>query len=135
VIVRVGLAVLAVWETFLGIYTQFLPRSFYDNFPTVDLTPPYSEHFLRDFGGATLGLAVVLWGAVIWPQRKLVVIALVAYLAFALPHFIFHIEHLEATTAIEAIVLVLTLGFLVLLALALLAITLFRRPKPATIVE
>jgi hypothetical protein len=29
--------------------------------PTVDLTPPYSEHLFRDFGGATLGIAVVIW--------------------------------------------------------------------------
>ena len=35
---------------------------------------------MRDFGGATLGLALVLGAAGIWLERRLVVVALLAYL-------------------------------------------------------
>lgn len=44
----------------VGLWNQVLPRSFYDHFPTVALTPPYSGHFARDFGGATLGIVAAL---------------------------------------------------------------------------
>ena len=62
-LLRPGLVVLAAVEWVLGLWTAFFPRSFYDDYPTVDLTPPFSEHLFRDFGGATLGLAVVLGAA------------------------------------------------------------------------
>ena len=85
-LLRPGLALLAAVEGVLGLWTLLFPASFYDHVPTVDLTPPYSEHLLRDFGGATLGLAVVLTAAAIWLERRLVVVALLAYLSFSAPH-------------------------------------------------
>ncbi|HEY0688628.1 MAG TPA: hypothetical protein VGD71_06255, partial [Kribbella sp.] len=65
-VLRIGLVVLAANELVLGFWTALFPESFYNDVPTVDLTPPYSEHLFRDFGGATLGIAVVLIAAVIW---------------------------------------------------------------------
>ena len=59
-LLRPGLALLAAVEVALGLWTLLFPASFYIDVPTVDLTPPFSEHLFRDFGGATLGLAVVL---------------------------------------------------------------------------
>ena len=41
-------------------------------------TRPFSEHPFHDFGGATLGLAVVLIAAAIRTERRLVVVALLA---------------------------------------------------------
>jgi hypothetical protein len=38
--------------------------------------PAFSEHLMRDFGGATLGLALVLGAAGIWLERRLAVVAL-----------------------------------------------------------
>jgi hypothetical protein len=61
---------MAVVELMLGFWTLLFPRTFYYDVPTIDLTPPYSEHLLRDFGGATLGLAVVLGAAAIWLERR-----------------------------------------------------------------
>jgi hypothetical protein len=120
--IRLVLGSLLATELIIGAWAQYFPASFYRDFPTVDLTPPYSEHLLRDFGGATLGLAVVIGAAVIWPQTKLVIIASCAYLIFAVPHLVFHLEHLETATAVQVVLLVGEL--VVATALAVLAIVL-----------
>jgi hypothetical protein len=95
-LLRPGLALLAAVEVGLGLWTLLFPASFYADVPTVDATPPFSEHLFRDFGGATLGLAVVLAGAAMWTERRLIVVALLAYLAFSGPHLVFHLGHLPA---------------------------------------
>jgi hypothetical protein len=93
-VIRTALLVLAALQLVLGVWTSLFPRSFYEDVPTVDWTPPYSGHLFRDFGGATLGLAIVLLAAAFWMDRRLVILALAAYLAFSVPHAIFHSEHL-----------------------------------------
>jgi hypothetical protein len=121
-LLRAGLALMTVVELVLGFWTLRLPRVFYYDVPTIDLTPPYSEHLLRDFGGATLGLAVVLGAAAIWLERRLVIVALFAYLAFSVPHLVFHIGHLHGATGVEAVVLVGLLAAAVALPLLLLVL-------------
>lgn len=92
--VRYVLVVFAAYQVVLGLALTFFPAEFY-KLPTVDWTPPYSEHLFRDFGGATLGLAIVLIAAAVRFDRLLTVVALLAYLAFAVPHLFFHLGHLE----------------------------------------
>lgn len=128
-VVRLGLATLALIQLVTGVWMQFFPASFYNDFPTVDLTPPFSEHFLRDFGGATLGLAVVIGAASIWLDRRLVLVALVAYLAYSVPHLVFHLGHLHGASSLDVVFIVLTLGGSVLLPLAVLLLSL-RMPAP-----
>lgn len=127
-LLRVGVALLAVIEVVLGFWTAFFPESFYA-LPTLDLTPPFSEHLMRDFGGATLGLAVVLIAATIWPETKLVIVALAAYLAFSVPHFVFHVLHVDGATALQATILLTLLGFAVVLP-ALLIVVAVRVSRP-----
>jgi hypothetical protein len=122
-LLRPGLVLLAAVEWVLGLWTAFAPRSFYEDVPTVDLTPPFSEHLMRDFGGATLGLAIALTAAAVWLERRLVVVALLAYLAFAVPHLMFHVGHLDGATSLESTVLTVLLVGAVVLPLALLALT------------
>jgi hypothetical protein len=105
VLVRIGLAVLTANELMIGLWNQFWPASFYANFPTVDLTPPFSEHYARDFGGTSLGIGIILLIALIRPQPLLVLSGSLAYTVFAIPHFVFHLEHLEGATGFEAITL------------------------------
>jgi hypothetical protein len=119
---RLGLSILALIELVLGVWTLGFPESFYRDVPTVDLTPPYSEHLFRDFGGATLGLGIVLTAAAIWPETRLVVVALVAFLAFSAPHLVFHLGHLHGATPVEAVVLTSGLTALVVLPLALIGV-------------
>lgn len=119
---RLGLSMLALIELVLGIWTLGFPESFYRDVPTVDLTPPYSEHLFRDFGGATLGLGIVLAAAAIWPETRLVIVALVAFLAFSAPHLAFHLGHLHGATPVEAVVLTSGLTALMVVPLALIGV-------------
>ena len=120
---RAGLIVLAGVELLLGGWTLLFPAGFYADVPTVDLTPPFSEHLFRDFGGATLGLAVVLGAAAVMLDRLLVRVALCAYLAFSLPHLVFHLGHLSGASAVEAVVLVGLLVASVVLPVVLLLVS------------
>jgi ethanolamine transporter EutH len=119
---RLGLWALCGVEAVLGVWTQFFPHSFYTTVPTVDLTPPFSEHLMRDFGGATLGIALVL-GVAAWTLDRLVVrCALGAYLVFAVPHFVFHVTHLHHFSVAESVVLTAVLAASVVVAAGLLIV-------------
>lgn len=123
---RIGLSLLALIELVLGVWTLGFPESFYNDVPTVDLTPPYSEHLFRDFGGATLGLAIVLAAAAIWPETRFVITALLAYLAFSAPHLVFHLGHLHGATVGEAVLLASGLAVLVVVPIALIGVAVVR---------
>src|SRR4029453_895720 len=115
-----GLALPGAVQVVLGLWTLLFPASFYTDVPTVDLTPPFGEPLFRDFGGAPLGLAAALTAAAVWTERRLVVVALLAYLAFSAPHLVFHLGHLEGAGDTAATVLVVVLTASVVLPLALL---------------
>ena len=122
-VVRGGLVILALSELVIGVWQQFLPESFYRDFPTVQLTPPYSEHLVRDVGGGTIALAIVLAAAAWWLEKRLVAVALIAYLAWAVPHLVFHLAHLHDASPADATFLAVSLGGSVLLPVVLLAVT------------
>ena len=121
-VVRIGLIALATIQWTTGLWMQLLPESFYRDFPTVDLTPPFSEHLLRDFGGASVGLAVVITAAAVWMDARLTVIALLAYLAYSVPHLVFHLGHLHDASSAQTAFIVISLGGSALLPSALLAL-------------
>ncbi|WBQ02183.1 DUF4345 family protein [Kribbella sp. CA-293567] len=95
-LLRPGLIVLGVIQLVVGTWTLFFPASFYNDVPTVDWTPPYSEHLFRDFGSTTLGIGIVVAAAAIWLERRLVIVALLAYLSYSVTHFAFHAHHLNS---------------------------------------
>lgn len=119
--VRTVLIILATFEVLLGLWLSIMPKTFYDHVPTVNWTPPYSDHLFHDFGGASLGLGIVLTAAAIRLDRFWTVIALVAFLAYAGPHFFFHLGHLEGDEALLSIGLAVVLALLVVLPLTALA--------------
>jgi len=120
VAIRISLAVLFLDEFVVGFWNQFFPQSFYENFPTVELTPPFSEHYARDFGSATLGIALLLAIALVVPRSVFVIPAALAYCTFAIPHFFFHLNHLHDATRGEAVLL--TAGNVIVAGLGLAAI-------------
>ncbi len=134
---RATLIQLGVIQGVLGTYALFFPRSFFEDFPFglnwVEVLPAYNEHLTRDVGGLFLATAVMLIAASIRLERRWVVISLVAFLSFSLPHTVWHAFNLEPYSAGNAIGNVVTLAATVLLPLG----TLFliakesRAPRPA----
>jgi hypothetical protein len=118
-LIRVGVLAVGVMAAVVGGWTAYFPRSFYEDVPTVDWTPPYSEHLFRDFGGASLGLALVLIAAAVWLERRIVVLALAAYLLWSGPHLIFHAGHLHEDSPLSTALMV-ALALLVLMPLLLI---------------
>ncbi len=69
-----------------------------------------------------LAVAVVLGVAAATLDRRLAATALVAYLVFALPHLVFHLNHLEPFGTADAAAQVVTLAAAAVLPLPLLAL-------------
>jgi hypothetical protein len=120
--VRAGLALFAVVETALGLWTSVLPRIFYDVVPGVDMLP-YNEHLLVDYGGMNLALALVFWVALARPRQVwMAETAFGAYLLFAVPHLAYHLGHLDGLDTGELLFTVISLSLSVLVPALLLVL-------------
>ena len=124
---RAGVWFLTFVETVVGLVATLAPLAFYEYVPWVDLVPPFSEHLMRDYGAMNLSLALVFGAAAITMERRLVQIALAAYLLFAIPHLIFHVTHLAHYTTAAAAAQTMVLMVAVLLPVVLLILTRQRR--------
>ena len=135
-VVRVVLAVWAIASVQLGIWATFAPRSFFDDYPGfgrhwVRVDGPYNEHLVRDFGALNLALAVVTIAALVTLSRPMVIAVAVAWLAWSVPHLVYHLRHLDVFSSTDDKVLnVVALSALPVLAVVVLVLTL-RRPAPA----
>ncbi len=92
---RVLMVLLAVPNVITGLWAVLSPQHWYDNFPgwapqLVAALPPYNEHLATDAGAGLLATGVVMGLAAAWPRREVVITAAVAFLAFSLPHFLWH---------------------------------------------
>ncbi len=92
---RVLMVLLAVPNVITGLWAVFSPQHWFDNFPgwapqLVAAFPPYNEHLATDAGSGLLATGLVMGLAALWPRREVVITAAVAFLAFALPHFLWH---------------------------------------------
>ena len=130
--VRVVLAVLAAVTVQLGIWATFAPRAFYDDYPGfgrewVRVNGPYNEHFVRDFGALNLAFAVVTIAALVTLSRPLVIAVAVAWLAWDVPHLVYHLRHLDVYATGDKVLNVIALVALPVLAVIVLVLTL-RRP-------
>jgi hypothetical protein len=123
---RATLVQLGVIQAVVGGWALFFPRSFFDDFPFglswVEVLPAYNEHLLTDFGGLFLATSVMLLGAAIWLERRLIIVTLCAYLAFSVPHTIWHAFNLEPYSTANAIANMVTLAATVVLPLGVLAL-------------
>jgi nucleoside-diphosphate-sugar epimerase len=118
-IMRAILAVLGLVSAELGIWATVAPRSFYDDFPGggrhwILLNGPYNEHFIRDFGGLNLALALLLLVAAWKFTPTLVRTAAGAALLFGVPHFVYHARHADVFSGSDKAVNILLLGLSVL---------------------
>ena len=134
-VVRVVLVVWAAVSVQLGIWATFAPRSFYDDYPGfgrewVHVNGPYNEHFVRNFGALNLALAVVTIAALVTLSRPMVIAVAVAWLAWSVPHLVYHLRHLDVFSTGDKVVNVFLLGSLPVLAVVVLVLTL-QRPARA----
>lgn len=125
-VLRIILLALAVPTVVVGVWAEFFPRSFYDDFPGtgrgwVSVDGPFNEHLVRDVGGLNLALGVVLTVAAVTLGSVMVRTAAVAALAFDVPHFVYHLFNLDSlATTSDKVGNVVTLGGAVALSLAAL---------------
>ena len=102
--VRLMLWILLISALGVGVQAEFFPRSFYDDFPFgrgwVAMDGRYNEHLIRDVGALNLALLVLTIGALFVGTRALVRITAIAWLAYSVPHLVYHLRHL--TTSMSA---------------------------------
>jgi len=94
--VRIGVfALLAVPQLVIGTWAVLAPESWFDSFPGFDprlvaADPPYNAHLATDAGAGFLATGLALAVAAVWGRRSGVIVALVAYAGFSVPHVLFH---------------------------------------------
>ncbi len=122
---RAALWILLLAAVSLGAWAQFAPHNFFEEFPFgrgwVAADGPYNEHLVRDFGGLNLALAVVTGAALFLRRTSVAVAAALAWLVFAVPHFVYHANHLEHYDGGDAAGNVIGTALLVVLPLVVLA--------------
>jgi nucleoside-diphosphate-sugar epimerase len=124
-----------------GLWIMLSPASFFSDFPGfghtwVSLDGPYNEHLLRDFGSLNLALSVVLLFALVRPQPRLVSAASLAVLAGTLPHFAYHLLHLDILpTDGDRVLQTVLLGLIPIVALWILSCVWLRPPLARDVVS
>lgn len=115
--VRLGVAVtLGVPQLVVGLWAVLAPKNWFESFPGFDprlvaAEPPYNEHLATDAGAGFLATGVVLLVAALWANRTAIHVALLAYVAFALPHVVYHLTNpADALSGFENVLNVVTLG-------------------------
>lgn len=134
-VLRAGLGLLAVTGTGVGLWAVLLPLSFYRGFPLpghawVARLPAYNAHLVTDVGALNLALAFGLAVAALTLEPLLVRTSLIGYQLYAIPHLVFHADHLAGFPPVDAAVQTALLCGEVVAPLALLALTM-RGPSRA----
>ena len=115
--VRLGIAVaMGGPQLLIGLWALLAPKNWFETFPGFDprvvaAEPPYNEHLSRDVGAGFLATGVVLVVAALWANRAAIHIALLAFVAFTVPHVLYHATNpARALTGVENAVNTLSLA-------------------------
>jgi hypothetical protein len=130
---RIALGYLGLVSLEIGLWAQFAPQSFFDDFPGlgrawVNVDGPYNEHLVRDVGGLNLGLAAVLIIALITLSRWTVIAASVASLLYGAPHLVYHIANHDGLDDSDVAISLGGLALFAVLAIALIVVAVRRSP-------
>jgi hypothetical protein len=128
------LVVLAVSAAYVGVWAMLAPAGFYRSFPGLGWTwvataGPYDEHLVRDVGELNLALLVVTVAAAIRPSRWNAVVAGLAWLAYGVPHLVFHATHVSGAERIQLVPLTAVVVLAALLLLPSRKVRAERRPE------
>jgi hypothetical protein len=125
---RAGLLFLLLASLSVGPWAQLAPGSFWEGFPGfgrswVSTDGPYNEHLVRDVGGLQLGMAVVLFAALLRPTGHLLRVAAFASVVWQAPHAVYHLVHAGdlpafADRVAQSVLLILALAVAVALLVA-----------------
>ncbi|MEP7201718.1 MAG: hypothetical protein ABI894_03860 [Ilumatobacteraceae bacterium] len=132
---RIAIGYLALVSLEIGVWAQFAPRSFFDDFPGlgrawVRVDGPYNEHLVRDVGGLNLGLAAVLIVALVTLSRTTVIAGSIASLLYGVPHLVYHIANHDGLDNGDVVI---SLGGLVLFAVLPILLIVVARRRPIDI--
>ena len=123
---RLILLVLGVPNVVAGAWAVLAPVDWYEGFPgwsprLVSALPPFNEHLVSDSGSGLLAVGLLALMAAWCLRRDVTVVATLGYLAFALPHAVFHLRHPAADLSTGANVAnTAVLWFAVLLVIVVL---------------
>jgi hypothetical protein len=122
---RIGLVILALSSGPIGLWATFAPRSFYDDFPGmgrhwVRLDGDYNHHLVTDFGALNMAITVVTIAALVYLTPALIRVASIAWLFYAVPHFVYHAGHLDPFGTSDKVMQLVGIGADIVIALALL---------------
>jgi hypothetical protein len=125
---RILLAGVAIPALEIGVWASLWPTSFFDHFPGggrawVQADGPYNEHLVRDVGGLYLALAIVIIAAAVHLRPGLVRVAAWAALVNGLPHFVYHLRHLDLYGTSDKIANAVSLGLATLAPVVVLLLT------------
>jgi len=128
---RAGLVILGLPQLAIGAWALISPSGWFDTFPGAGhhWLPdygPYNSHLATDVGATFLAIGLIMLVAAVWLERRVVQLALIGYLAYAIPHTIYHLANDHDIGGSDQVVNGVTLVLSVLLALTLLWLT--RRP-------
>jgi hypothetical protein len=130
--IRITLLIIGVGQALTGLQALLAPRSFFTDFPlgrgwVATLGDGYNEHLVVDVGSTFLALGGVLIFAAILLDRRVVQVALAAFLLYSLPHFVYHLTRLGDLPTGDDIANAVTTGITVVAPAALLLM--MRRPQ------
>lgn len=108
----------------VGTWAYFFPREFYDHFPAllgewISQDGPYNEHLIRDHGAQYLALGLASVFVLFRPSQVGCRLLGVAWTAFGVLHFIYHVTHLAHMSVPDQVSQVVVLAIAVLLGVGL----------------
>ena len=136
--VTVGLVVLAAPNLAAGIWGLIAPQHWFDNFPgwaprLVAAFAPFNDHLVSDAAAGLFASGVAATVALLWRRQQVVITAMVALLAFAVPHAAFHLTHpADALSSTENALNTVTLWLAVAIAVAITLVATRRDSQPRT---
>ncbi|SDF31280.1 hypothetical protein SAMN05660485_03065 [Blastococcus fimeti] len=122
---RILLWILVLIGAYVGLWATAFPASFYESFPGpfsswVAADGPYNEHLVRDVGTFNLALAAASAAATRYRGRGPGLVVAIAWIVYSVPHLGYHLHHLGALGAVDAVAQVVALGSTLVLAVPLL---------------
>lgn len=123
---RIGLLALGAPQAAIGLWALVAPSDWYESFPGggrewLPAFGPYNEHFAADAGAGLFAAGFLLIVAAVLLQRRVVQVALLGWLAFAVPHVAYHVTAADVLDGTDNVLNFVTLSLTIVVPLALLA--------------